>query len=574
MYHVFEHRDKVIGGLPDMDMAANKWNEDIVPVIEASRYREYLPASGPGSRGGTPDTVRFTNGASLKFMTGGGGDKSRAGYTAPVLIVTETDGIAVNSPGSMEADKLTQMEARLRAFKRFGTDRTYLECTLSTAEGRTHTEIVAGTESRIALPCPHCREWVSPERDHLVGWQEAENVMEARERAHFVCPACETPWSEDDRYRANLGALLLHRGQTVDDSGSVVGDPPPTNTLGFRFSAVHNMFVGVADLGEDEWTAARAEDEDNAEREMCQFVWAVPYTPPIIDVAPLNQQTLARRVHKQPKGIIPEGCAVVTAHLDLGKYLCHYAVCAFDQQTARGYVVDYDVIEVPSDRFEVEQALMIAMQEFHDLVSAGWGMEGGGTRTPNVVWIDAGWKIDAVYAFCRKHRGRFQPAVGRAEKQQYTKRYDRPKSTGAIVKRIGDGYHLSLVRAARLLLVEVNADQWKLSVHERLSCPVDARGSLTLYMATANQHTKIAKHVTAEKIVEEFDPKKGTVRRWEKIRKNNHLFDNLYNCLAAAHFAGIRVAEIGGVAVQRTRRRAARQGLRTPDGRPFVATER
>ena len=39
----------------------------------------------------------MSNGATLKFMSGGGGDKSRAGFTARVLVVTETDGM--DTPG-------------------------------------------------------------------------------------------------------------------------------------------------------------------------------------------------------------------------------------------------------------------------------------------------------------------------------------------------------------------------------------------------------------------------------------------------------------------------------------------
>jgi hypothetical protein len=45
-----------------------------------------------------PKPPRVTNGAVLKFMSGGGGDKSRAGYTARVVVVTDTDGL--DTPGA------------------------------------------------------------------------------------------------------------------------------------------------------------------------------------------------------------------------------------------------------------------------------------------------------------------------------------------------------------------------------------------------------------------------------------------------------------------------------------------
>jgi hypothetical protein len=38
-------------GLPDMDMASDKWREDILPIIERSKYRHQLPQKGSGSKG-------------------------------------------------------------------------------------------------------------------------------------------------------------------------------------------------------------------------------------------------------------------------------------------------------------------------------------------------------------------------------------------------------------------------------------------------------------------------------------------------------------------------------------------
>ncbi len=45
LYHLFEIGETVICGLPDMDMAADKWREDILPAIEQSRYRDLLPTA-------------------------------------------------------------------------------------------------------------------------------------------------------------------------------------------------------------------------------------------------------------------------------------------------------------------------------------------------------------------------------------------------------------------------------------------------------------------------------------------------------------------------------------------------
>src|SRR5262245_50905857 len=102
MYHLFELDERVILGVPTMVIAKDKWKHDLLPVIEHSRFAEYLRSSGPGSRGGVPELIEFANGASIRWMTAAGDDKQRAHYTSRVVIVTETDGFDEVSEASKE----------------------------------------------------------------------------------------------------------------------------------------------------------------------------------------------------------------------------------------------------------------------------------------------------------------------------------------------------------------------------------------------------------------------------------------------------------------------------------------
>jgi hypothetical protein len=80
MYHLFEVGETVIYGVPTLDMVQDKWEEDLLPAIQASRYRELLPRSGQGSRGGrVTSRVNFRNGAALRFMTGGPATRAARG---------------------------------------------------------------------------------------------------------------------------------------------------------------------------------------------------------------------------------------------------------------------------------------------------------------------------------------------------------------------------------------------------------------------------------------------------------------------------------------------------------------
>lgn len=214
MYHAFEIGETVIVVVPDIDMVADKWSKDIRPVIARSRYRDLLPTSGEGARGGTVrSSVTLGNGATLRFMTAGGDDQSRAAYTARVAVVTELNAFGKRKAASDEADMWRQIQGRLRSYGDRGV--IYGECTVTTATGLVWEEYKAGTMSRIAMPCGYCGGYVSPGREHLVGWEDARSAVEAEALARWCCPACGIIWEPGDREVFARGSVLLHAGQTV-----------------------------------------------------------------------------------------------------------------------------------------------------------------------------------------------------------------------------------------------------------------------------------------------------------------------------------------------------------------------
>src|SRR5262249_36498361 len=154
MYHLFEVGETVLCGVPSLDIVDDKWKTDILPAINASRYKDLLPKTGEGSRGGkVTSRVDFLNGVTLRFMTGGGDDQSRAAFTTRVLIVTEVNGFARSGASSIEADQLSQLEGRTRAYG--DRARIYYECTAGLEDAGIWPEYANGTQSRLALPCPH-----------------------------------------------------------------------------------------------------------------------------------------------------------------------------------------------------------------------------------------------------------------------------------------------------------------------------------------------------------------------------------------------------------------------------------
>ena len=586
LWHLFEVGETVVVGLPDMGMAADKWFEDILPVIERSKYRDQLPKRAASARTGTKPAIRFPNGATLRFMSAGGGDKSRAGFTTRVVVITETDGMETSGSTSYEADKITQIIGRTR--QRPDEAVVYMECTVTIEEGRTWREIKAGSASRILLLCPHCGAWVALERDQLRGWKEADTANQARRQSAFYCSDCQEPWTDQERIEANYQARILHGTQQIEGKGpaaTIVGELPDVNTLGFRWSAVHNLFTDGGLLGADEWTHQRAADADNAEREMCQFVWAIPHHPPHVDLSGVTMTGLIHRQGDLPRGIVPDDCAALVVHVDVGKRFCSYVVVAW-RVDASGCICDYGTFDVPSDDLGTSRALLLALRDFKEVCEKGWGLAGGGVRMPNQVWIDARWQgeepgADVVYQFCREAGGpnpmqaRYRPALGLGTGRREGSRYRRPKSVSGAIKRIYEGFHVVYLKPHGLYVLYVNADFWKGWIHERLRGAADGPGALVLFKAPPNSHISFAKQIAAEKQIEEFDPKKGTTTRWVAERRSNHYFDALYNTGAAGYLCGIRM-EPPEQRVPRPQavEREPQLTFRTDDGRPFFVLDR
>ncbi|MEZ6080762.1 MAG: terminase gpA endonuclease subunit [Pirellulaceae bacterium] len=366
----------------------------------------------------------------------------------------------------------------------------------------------------------------------------------------------------------------MHDGQSITVDGTVEGPPPATDTLGFRWSAVNNLFSATSEIAAEEWRARRAADEDNAERERRQFVWCLPVVPTKWTDAEIETHELACRVAEVPRGVVPTNSTSLTVAMDLGKYLNHWIVVAWSPGPF-GHVVDYGRIEVASDDLGVEQATMVALRQFRAMVMEGWpvGVVGGETMKPQLTFVDAGYMTDVVYAFCRESGNRFLPSVGRGASQQHQQWYDRPTQTGSIVKYLGEGFHINWLPNANVHLAEVNADHWKTWVHQRLSTPTSRPGAITFFQASPTEHLSFAKHLTAEVKTEEFISGKGMVTKWDRKRKQNHWFDALYNACAAGHYCGVRLVDEVKPDVPKPAKQAAPQRLR-PDGSPWIDQDR
>lgn len=554
LYHLFELQETVIAAVPDGDMIGDKWSTDILPVIEASRYRDLLPIHGSGSKGGLGIKMQFRHGPILRWMTAGGDDKRRAHFTSRVICFTETDGFDSSTETSSEGTKLDQIEARARSFPEVRR-RIYKECTVSLKERHTwHTYEQRSTHTRLLMPCQHCGSYVLPEREHLIGWRGADSVEVARTEGQFACPACGEGWSEHDRKRSVKSCVAVHAGQSVQDDGTIVGQLPDTRTLGFRWSACHNLLLPAGDIAADEYRAERASDEDAKQRAMCQFVWATPYVPLDVEQVELTPEQVERRASGWGRGVRPSDTSWVGIGIDVNQSVLHWAAIAF-RSSGSAHVMDYGTTGVKHRDAGFSRAIAAAIQHLSVKIVAGWS-----DPRYDRVHVDCRWKTADVIASIKALKDkRWRAHLGLGKGQFLSERYTEPVNTDKNKQLVWLGtrcYEQAAVRHQAILMY-ADANFWKGYLQERLSMDLPPggevpAGAITIFEAAEGTHSQYARHLTAEREDVEFDPKRGPVKVFKAIRSANHWFDATYLALTAGHRCGYegKIKKVSGSVTQ------------------------
>jgi len=577
LYYTCECKDSIVIGAPTTKILHKKWRKEILPALLASRYRNLLPREGLGSRGGNVEEIVLANGGTITFMSGGGGDENRSSDTVRCALVTEAVKMDTSGETSREAPPTVQIEGRTKSYPE-ELRRFHAECTVSVKTGFIWTEYQKGSASKIVCPCPHCGEHVTPEREQLVGWQHADSEVAARKSAYFACPNCGKRLTEQERVEMNRRATVIHRGQTIDRDGAIHGDPPETDTLGFRWNAFNNLFWTPGEIGAKEWVAKHAASGEEAlERELCQFYWAIPYESPDFDLTPLDAHQVRRRFgdRRYTKGLVPEDYEKLALAIDCGKWFCTWSLAAA-RPGGRRHLVNYGTFDVRSRDMDEKKALPEALEIFRDeVILRGWYTAERKLVVPDVVFIDAGWHGDLVYEFCRKSGNRFRPAIGfgLTQRNRRYRRYHQPSKTGSEVKLLGEEFHVVWLPTHRVFRVDFNTDYWKTRLFEALRLPPGNDGAMELYHADdPNEHLGLAKQYTAEKQREVFTPGVGVEIKWDVGNKKNHLLDNGSNFMCALRLlCPVRAQE--PKPPERSAPSDAKPFL-TPDGRPYLLTDR
>ena len=555
IYMIVELQKGPIAAIPDGTMIADKWSVDLEPVFSANHeFKKLLPSSGPGSKGGSPKSyIKLTNGYQIKFMTKGGSDQSKAGYTAPYIVVTEAAGWSHGTETSKESAPIDQVRGRAMASNKFDEDGNVASNSMMIVEGTVTdeddlpmSEWPLTTQSRIACKCPHCSAFVTPEREHLRGWKGAADELAAAAGAHFVCPACDHKLTSQERREMNDvhagNCILLHHGQRVVD-GEIVGDIPGTTKFGFRWNAFNNLFKPPADYGAMEWEASQLEESsskwETAEKRLCQQVWVIPFTPKRLALLRINAKTIRKRQRLQ-MGIVPKDTIYLIQGVDVGMWTCHYVTLAFTS-TGQIHIPIYggsNTALMQEDKASKEHqniAIANCIAGIFDVASTGLAIEGGGIKQYDNVLCDARYRPEAVHLGLSKYPEEIFMALMGFGKTVSNKgrpgvRYHKPTKLNKVTREIGDEapWHVDYERLYGAYVMKMDTDYSKSEFQDCLRIEPGYPGSVTFSTAPAKEHNGISRQFVSELKDEEGN--------WQKKGENHKL-----DCAGYAYMGALRM---------------------------------
>jgi len=522
LYTLFELQEDIIVGIPTMDLAKGIWSEKIRPVIAATRYESLLPTSGAGARGGVPQAIELKNGVFLRFMPAGGGDGQRSSHTARVVIITEVDKMDDIGESSEESDPVSQIEMRADAFA--DTSKIILECTTTTEAGRIWQEaMVIGTGSRAWVPCPECGRYQPLVQKGLCF--DPNDSVTAEESARYRCEHCEAMLDDSQRREMLKSPRLVHKTQSIDEHGNLVGDQPKTRVFGFHYNVLYSPMQSLGKTAAQQWEADAA-DLREKKKAMVQSKWAMPWSEDQSDGLRLSFHFLKQRakISETRLRTVPNWCDFLIFEVDVQKHVLYWHAEAY-RRDGTSQVVEYGITDIVD---ESDRAIVKALDMTHEITQEGWPVIDNPETVvqPRLCLLDTGYRYDVIAPWLRARTGWFGvKGTGRGSKVKITGAKAIFSIPGIVTVRPQDDGN-------KIWFVDV--DSTKAIAHDRYFLGASQPG----YTEVPGDVTQgYLMSITAEQ--RKFsEAAEGFV--WEKIRRRNDYLDCRSYGVAGAMYLAMR----------------------------------
>ena len=344
--------------------------------------------------------------------------------------------------------------------------------------------------------------------------------------------------SQTDAHRAATKFYADHRCE-MDEGCKVSWDYCFDSTT--ELSAIQHAYNALIDDGEE--------------------VFASEYQQkPLVEDTGYEILTAAKVLQKwngRKRGVVPSTCNTITAFIDVHDNLLYWTVVAWESDFT-GYVIDYGTLPdqaqayFSQSRIRNDLARMFAKmpvdEQIHnglehlmgELLTRMFPREDGSEVKINRLLVDRGHKPPVVEAVCRRiNSDVVMPAIGRGITAAHKPFSEYSRAPGL---QVGFYWIIPSVRKIKeLRYVQNDVNYWKSFLSRRLLLGNGVRGTLSIYGDEKVNHRLFADHMVAEKFVRTFG-RGRIVDQWIcPAGRDNHWFDCLVGCCAAASQEGISI---------------------------------
>jgi len=291
----------------------------------------------------------------------------------------------------------------------------------------------------------------------------------------------------------------------------------------------------------------------------------------------LTVEMVCGKVNAYERGAVPLAATKLTMFIDVHDKLLFYCICAWEENFT-GYVIDYGTFP-QQKRYSftlanasrtlrrafpgrgVDGAIHAGLEKLVSTYLARDWTRGDGLMKIDRVLVDMGYKPGIVADVKRRAGGAamiLAKGIGIRASRKPLSTYTR--HPGEVH---GHFWYIPNVRkTAEFPHVLVDVNYWKTFVHSGLATAAGDRGCISIFGTDGREHDLFAEHVAHSETWVETSALGRVVHEWSvrPTRPDNHWFDCLVGCAAAASMCGVKSP--GETMPERQRKRYTQADLR------------
>lgn len=283
-----------------------------------------------------------------------------------------------------ESDPVHLALERLRWYE---DSKAWLASTPLHKDGYIFRHWLQSDQRRYHVPCPFCGAFQPLEftRQRVVWPKEIRDPERIKNErlARYVCVSCEREIEDDDimRERMSAAGVWCPQGAKVTRAGNLKGAGADPEVRGYHVNALYSPMLSWSAV------AARFLASRHSPGLLAQFTrdWlGWPWEERTTEVL---EETIAKRAVATPPGVVPKGCVVLTAGVDVQEDVLYYAIRAH-AVGERSVTIAYGRVKTFEDLDEVLFRSAFPLEDSNKVLPVA------------LACIDSQYRQDEVYRFC------------------------------------------------------------------------------------------------------------------------------------------------------------------------------